>query len=631
MAVIEIAKIIVRRGQELQTGVPQLDAGEFGWAQDTEHLYIGKRVSEGATTDQNTRILTENDLSTFMATVLNTSTAYSKYDYREFDAHIHATTSTVAAKLNNWVSLTDYGLVVTTATHVNITAVLQQAVSDLFNNSSSSSWQRADARRELRIPAGSYLITQTVELPPYTTITGEGPGLTRVVYNNPVNSLFKTVDATGADYDTNPDGMASGTDQAKHVTIKGLTLEFDNTLTVAESLMSLDNVDSALVENCEFGVVNAVSPAQIGYGVSLRGRGASGVELCKNIIIRDCKFNGLQAGVQGIGTVLRPVITDNVFENLDYGIALVYEGSDVNYQPRDGVMVTNKFRNITHEAIFAGNFSTRQINNFASNHLCSENQFYHVGNNFDLSDSIPTTSSFAVVTFLSQGNRIENSHFNRMVYAESTTTSSWFYNPLVQGNAKISNSSVYSKDFATTSTVNLLKLPLTGSDQMVTMNYQLFNADFSRKGEVVFNVTPSGYSSISDSYTFTDSLTPYATVSAVDGTSSSTLVISTLTNAGVQQLISNPGLWYISPVGLPDSATPVERVIQDGNTYLISIDSFTPPFTFTYPGSYTISKTNNPASNFSYQDHSANNYVSLTFKPSTSTQYRLEYQLDIQI
>ena len=65
--------------------------------------------------------------------------------------------------------------------------------------------------------------------------------------------------------------------------------------------------------------------------------------------------------------------------------------------------------------------------------------------------------------------------------------------------------------------------------------------------------------------------------------------------------------------------------------YVIEISKFNPEFTFAYPGSYTISKTNNPDSNFSYQDQSAKNYVSLTFKPSTSTQYRLEYQLDIQI
>ena len=62
MAVIEIARIQVRRGQESVTGIPQLASGEFGWAEDTEHLYIGKRIVDGAQDDKNTRVLTENDI-----------------------------------------------------------------------------------------------------------------------------------------------------------------------------------------------------------------------------------------------------------------------------------------------------------------------------------------------------------------------------------------------------------------------------------------------------------------------------------------------------------------------------------------------------------------------------------------
>ena len=41
MAVVQISKIQVRRGEENQTGIPQLAGGEFGWAEDTENLYIG--------------------------------------------------------------------------------------------------------------------------------------------------------------------------------------------------------------------------------------------------------------------------------------------------------------------------------------------------------------------------------------------------------------------------------------------------------------------------------------------------------------------------------------------------------------------------------------------------------------
>ena len=632
MAVIEIAKIIVRRGQELQTGVPQLDAGEFGWAQDTEHLYIGKRIAEGATTDQNTRILTENDLNNFMSVVLNTSTAYSKYQYREFDSHINATTSTVATQLDTWVNLTSYGLIPSTNTNIDITLSLQTAVADLFYNSAAGSWQRRDARRELRIPAGSYLITQSVDLPPYTTIVGDGVGLTKIIFNNSEQNLFKTVDATGVSYDTDPDGMSSSANQAGNITLRGITFEFASTLSHAQSLVTLDNANTALIEHCSFGVVDAITPRQLGVGINLRGRGASGAELSRNIVVRDCKFYGTQVGVHGLGSVLGPVVTNCQFENLDFGIAMEYEGSDPSFQPRNGVFTQNTFRNITREGIFSGNFDTRANTTYVTNHLSANNQFYHVGNGLGLSDSYPTTSTYAVVTFLSQGNKITDNHFNRMTYAEEMTDPAWYYNSLVQGNALISNNAVYAKDFATTSTINLVKIPLSGSDQMATMNYQLFNSAFSRKGTVFFNVTPSGETSITDNYTYSDSLTVDTSgISSLAGTSGSTLLLTTASNAIYNKIINDPGSWYIAPGADLSKAAYVESINQGVNYYEINIDPYTPPFTFVFPGTYTLLKTNNPNSNFYYQDHHDNNYVSLTITPSTSTQYRLEYQLDIQI
>ena len=65
MAILEIARIQLRRGQENVDGVPTLAPGELGWAQDTENLWIGKRTDEGAADDFNTRILTEKDLNLF--------------------------------------------------------------------------------------------------------------------------------------------------------------------------------------------------------------------------------------------------------------------------------------------------------------------------------------------------------------------------------------------------------------------------------------------------------------------------------------------------------------------------------------------------------------------------------------
>ena len=60
MAVVQISKIQVRRGKKnSSSGLPQLSSGEFGWAVDSQELYIGNgSVSEGAPAVGNTQILT---------------------------------------------------------------------------------------------------------------------------------------------------------------------------------------------------------------------------------------------------------------------------------------------------------------------------------------------------------------------------------------------------------------------------------------------------------------------------------------------------------------------------------------------------------------------------------------------
>ena len=63
MAVIQISKIQVRRGQKNSgIGVPQLSSAEFAWAVDSQELFIGNgSVAEGAPAVGNTKVLTEHD------------------------------------------------------------------------------------------------------------------------------------------------------------------------------------------------------------------------------------------------------------------------------------------------------------------------------------------------------------------------------------------------------------------------------------------------------------------------------------------------------------------------------------------------------------------------------------------
>ena len=63
MAVVSISRIQVRRGQKnAGSGLPQLASGEFGWAVDSQELYIGNgAVSEGSPFVGNTKMLSQHD------------------------------------------------------------------------------------------------------------------------------------------------------------------------------------------------------------------------------------------------------------------------------------------------------------------------------------------------------------------------------------------------------------------------------------------------------------------------------------------------------------------------------------------------------------------------------------------
>ena len=60
MAIVQISRIQHRRG--LKEQLPQLAAGELGWAVDSQELYIGNgTITDGAPEVGNTKIITEDD------------------------------------------------------------------------------------------------------------------------------------------------------------------------------------------------------------------------------------------------------------------------------------------------------------------------------------------------------------------------------------------------------------------------------------------------------------------------------------------------------------------------------------------------------------------------------------------
>ena len=498
MAVIEIAKIQVRRGRENVTGVPQLDPGEFGWAEDTQHLYIGKRIEEGAVNDDNTRILTESDLNNIFELVnfggSGSSASTSTYRYRDLVPFpdLESTTTSIARKLDNFVSLSDFSDFTLMG---DITDVLQKAVRNLYANSILGQ----DAIRPLKIPAGNYAVSGVVDLPPYATLVGDGPGVTTLYLTSAGSSIFRTVDALGNNYSGS---MQNDGDVSQHVQLSDMTLAYapnniDNT-----PLVYLDNTENAVIDNVQFTTIGAMlnTSTFVSTGTAVAMRNSIGVDestvATKNIQIKNCQFTNMKSGVTGLGLVSRPVIENNVFMNLNEGIVLT-SVSTTTPVPINVLVTKNKFNFIRQSAINVTTSTSR------SNLISSDNLYYYVGNLSAVPDQNVTTEKYPVLTFNSEGNISSNDYFNRRAVANSTST--FYYNPLANKNVKISSDNTYNFTVPPSVTdVDFIKIPLTGNDQLGIIEYQLSNDNMSRKGTLTLNVSPDGFASVSDYYNYSE-------------------------------------------------------------------------------------------------------------------------------
>jgi hypothetical protein len=116
------------------------------------------------------------------------------------------------------------------------------------------------------------------------------------------------------------------------------------------------------------------------------------------------------------------------------------------------------------------------------------------------------------ISFLSDGNSSVNDTFNRKLVAATTSSSSTFYyNPLVLGNASINSAEVTTATIIPTTIpgslgVDIIKIPLTGKDQMLFMKYSLYSVNqsqgYSRKGVLTINISFDGFGSFNDRFNY---------------------------------------------------------------------------------------------------------------------------------
>jgi hypothetical protein len=537
MAIIEVARIQVRRGQEKQTGVPTLAGGEFAWAADTEKLYIGLRREDGGSRDANVEVLTEQHLRNLFEFTVNTVTSYV---YR-YGSDITAEVSTeyernLLDKLDDQVSVKDFGIEGNGVD--DVTALLRMTVDRLFLTTSTyQPYPGVSAAKVLYFPTGVYNISDTIFIPKNTIIKGEGIGNTIINLTTTGTHVFETVDSSSIGSSLGGDSgyvrfpsINSGDTQPDNIVIEGMTLQHStsSTVTGALSLIKIAASSNSIIRRIQFkGTRVAGDAVDTDYtGIELLGYEALTSE---NVKIEDCEFSGLTHGVKSNYDILNPIINGSVFKDLYRGVTFndPIDGL-ATIGPRFARIMNSRFENIEAEAIYVGENST----NTSTNHVSMHNQFVNVGN-YNSAWGEQSTTGTAVITFETNNNSSVNDYFDRAEFQLRNAGSSYTFNPLISGSSAIDSSYGAVVTVAPTSSACILRIPITESIQCLTIKYTLTDdASINRTGILRVNIGSGANPavSITDDYDYTTSDGNVDWISTVDSTYKWVEIISN--NAG---------------------------------------------------------------------------------------------------
>jgi len=359
--IVQISRIQHRRGRAVD--MPQLAAGELGWVIDEQRLYIGNgKVSDGAPAVGNTEILTAGS-SGFSAALNYIYKGYKQDGTILTGVNVNSPIErTLQQRLDDYVSVKAFGAVgdfnTNTLAGTDNTTFIQKALNQLYVNSDKDN---AQSRRILFLPAGIYKITDTLYLPPYTQLVGEGKNKTIIRATSGTGPVLQTVDSSGSATSNTWTGNVypnlSGT-LPTDISCEGIT--FQNTTSYAGA--NIDMASNVNFYNCEFvgsyvkngSDVSDNDPAQsIGKGVTTRSTTASP---CTNITFDNCTFRKFARLVDISYDVTSIKFLNCKFSTARYG-AVIGERVDgstngLTIGPKDIKFVLSHFEEIYENGIF---------------------------------------------------------------------------------------------------------------------------------------------------------------------------------------------------------------------------------------------------------------------------------------
>jgi polygalacturonase len=440
MAVTQISRIQHRRG--LQQDLPQLSSAELGWSIDTRKLYIGNgTLEEGAPTVGITEILTEKslaNLTSFLGTYsfLGESAGFTAQTGTSF---LNPTVRSFQTKLDDIVNIRDFGAVGDGL--VDDTAAINRALTQIYKTGVNET--QPLTRRTIHFPGGNYLVTDTLNIPPYATLVGAGIESTFITGNFTGKTIANIVDSKFQS------GALIGTSSAvlpRNIDIRNI--QFRNLNTGATT--ALFNVDSSndvrFVETGFFSntpntanLVHILSTTSSTTGVTFDNcyfsGGGNGIAVIGNSVstlqVYNSEFNNIANVGIDLGQISNAVMIGNYYENLQaasktYG-ASSFTAFGENYlgaaAPTGGMFLGNLQHSQTAGVVLTTTpriIANLQSLNYLLGSVTATDVIYEISNSSSKRFGTMTiTSNTSVTKFIDNYSEIGSS-FNANIYANAT-------------------------------------------------------------------------------------------------------------------------------------------------------------------------------------------------------------------
>ena len=485
MAVVQISKIQLRRGNEQVDGIPQLSSGELAWAVDTQRLYIGNgSVSEGAPAVGNTRILTDTD---------NLLDIADQYTYKVNDPNIQTTANanypivrTLQERLDERVSTASYGI---ESNGTNQTANIQRAIDNLYLNASTKS--DPTSRVTLEFLPGTYLISSTIYIPSYVRLVGAGVRKTIFQFTGTTTSVFEFINDTSTSLVRNGLSGITNINEPKHILMQGFTLQTGDATVQGFKLNAVRDSEFSDIEVTGTYGDSTVSQNSIGMGMYAL---SSVVTTQRNKFI-NVVFDGFTYGVYAKQDIYDNTFSGCRFVNCQYGLNF---GTGANlssageqYGPRKINILNSYFENVDRQGIIVSN---------GYGNKSRGNTFVNVGND----GGGNANNVYSQISFVSKGNSTSQDTFDRQRALSDGTYASTYLSE-VAGVVHHETTEPQQVNLTTNFVaVRAFRLPLF-KDTGFEINYVLSSGSFDqvRKGKLNVSVDLSTTSTqLTDDYEY---------------------------------------------------------------------------------------------------------------------------------